>query len=646
MPHIIQTTENANAANITEMRSMGKLYKYSKGHDFTPWSVEHEQLVTKIMQRAQTSSEKLAARFESWNKIDETMTTFVDLSTTEKNIQNQDHRKPVSLIYPYTYAIHETILGYLLAVFNQKPIFRYEGVSPEDTIGAILLEKAIEQHCEKSRIILNLHTQFSDSLKYGFGIVGTGWNVQKGWKIAANQTIDAVGNPTRGKKKQTWKTVYEGNELFNIDPYLTLPDPNIALGNAQKGEFFGWVERNNRLVMQEDEDNGVDDYFNVKYLVKVKNFQSTIYNRDDSGRNKKAETSEYPYNTSETNEMDIIHMYIRLIPSEWKLSDSDRPELWKVAVAADSVLIQAHQVKLAHNQIPIGLCSPDFDGYSSTPISRMEVLYGLQHYLDWNLSSHITNVRKAVNDQFIVDPSMINVPDLRNPKAGGIIRLRKSAFGQGVNDAIKQLPIHDVTQGHMIDTKILTDAIDQISGADSAMQGSLRQSGPERLTKGEFQGTQQGGFTRMERIANVIAIQSMQPIGEQFASNCQQFMDEELWAKTNGRWQDTLMNSRAVNVQDGKLKISPMDILINYDVQVRDGVIPGSNFPPVWGQLFEIIAQSEQLQQEFSLSRIFTHIAENSGVKDVSEFKIKSDEQVAQQVQAGNIVPQDEFNNQ
>jgi hypothetical protein len=187
----------------------------------------------------------------------------------------------------------------------------------------------------------------------------------------------------------------------------------------------------------------------------------------------------------------------------------------------------------------------------------------------------------------------------------------------------------------------------QIYGTDSAMMGSLREGGPERLTKAEFQGTAVGAVSRLERIAKVIGLQAMQDIGYMFAHHTQQLMTEDVWVKSSGEWPAAVMND--LQPQQGRVKISPWDLLVDYDLLVRDGSIPGGNFSGIWAQLFKTIMSSPEMSQRFDTMRLFKYIARNMGAKNVEDFERKElppvnaqvvpDEQVAAQAKAGNLVP-------
>ena len=277
----------------------------------------------------------------------------------------------------------------------------------------------------------------------------------------------------------------------------------------------------------------------------------------------------------------------------------------------------------------------------------MEMLYGMQEILDFLLNSHIANVRKAINDMIIVDPYLLNLNDIKKPKYGALIRLRRPAWGRGVEKVAQQLVVTDITQHNVADGNFVMNFMDQLMGADESMRGSMRKSGPERLTKSEFQGTRAGAMTRFERVARLIGIQGMQDIGYMFAYHTQQFMSQSTYVKTVGRWQEVLEKEFGISGQ--RMKVSPFDLLIDYDTIVRDGTVPGGNFSEGWLELFRIVGGDPQLAQKFDIVRIFKHIARNMGAKNVDEFEHKHipnmnaqvmpDAQVAAQAQQGNLIP-------
>ena len=595
-------------------------YSYPKGLDFKPGSDLHNNILNLVLELATSSSCHMNTRFSAWQESDKTLTAYKRVDEEEENVLYNDDRKPVSIVYPHSYAILETLLAYMMSAFFQNPIIQYEGFGPRDVIGAILLEKVVGLHSNKFKHILNLHTMFRDAFVYGAGYVAPVW-----------------------KKTPT----FEGNALLNLDPYRCLPDPHVSADKLQDGEFFGWVSDHNYVSLLEEELADPKNLFNVKYLSGLQYQGTSIYQIDNSGRHFKSEASKYhylgrqPYTT--------IEKYIKLIPSDHGLGDSERPEIWYFKIAADAVILAARKANFDHKLIPACSIVPDFDGYSSTPISKIEMLSGMQNLLDWMLNSHVANVRKAINDTLIYDPSLISSKDLRNPKPGKLVRMRRSAYGRGkIGDAIQQLQVTDITRGNVADSSWLLSAMQSLSGTDDSSMGILRSGGPERLTKAEFQGTAAGKISRLERTARIIGVQGIQDIGEFFAWHTKQVMKEEQFISIAGDWQDVLLAEYGHSIDRGRLAISPKDIDINTNVVVRDGSLPNGNYSEVWLRLFESLGGNPDLAQEFDVVRIFKHIARNAGAKNVNDFvarggdikpEVQPNEQVQQQVQAGNLIP-------
>ena len=623
-------------------------YEYPDGLDLKPGSEFHNALRNKIWQRANESNHEMKKRFSSWNEIDRVLTTYIPTSEKERLLKKKDSRKPISIVFPYSYSMLEALLTYMTMAFVQDPMFQYEGVEDNDTVGSMLLEMVVRNHCIKTKVALSLHTILRDSFAYGIGIGLPGWRKMFGRvPVRSGQsTTSPLGTMQDQSVQFIESMIFEGNDLANIDPYMYLPDPSVSSDRVQEGEFVGWVDRTNYMNLLSEEANDPEHIFNVKYLRDKQDKKSTL-SKDQSQRMMKygGSTDMARGMTMSTNPVDIIKLYVNLIPKEWKLGDSEYPEKWFFALAADDVIVSCHRADHNHGLYPIAVASPEYDGYSITPMSRMEILYGLQGTLDFLFNSHIANVRKSINDMLVVDPYLVNIKDLEDPEPGKLIRLRRPAWGHGVDKVVQQLVVQDITRANISDSAYITQWMDRISGADQSMQGAIRQGGPERLTKGEFQGTRGSAISRLQRIAMIVGSQFMQDIGTMFAVHTQQYMTQETYVKAVGSKKEQLT---ALFGGKPSMAVSPYDLAINYDVIVRDGSIPGSNFSEAWLQMFGIIAQTPELYQQFDVFRIFSYIAQQLGAKNIDDFKrnvqqvqpqVQGDQQVLDQVQAGNLVP-------
>ena len=645
MPYIVRGEPSSWKADIYNKETFD--YDYPNGLDLKPDSKFHNKLRNYIWERARESRNEISKRFDNWREIDRTLTIYVSPTEEEELLQAKDPSRPISVVFPYSYSMLEALLTYMTMAFFQDPMFQYEGVEDDDTVGAMLMELVIRLHCIKNKVPLNIHTVLRDALAYGVGIGIPEWSQRYGRKPVRTSSItqSELGTSVNREVTMTPSLLFEGNSLSNVEPYMWLPDPSVSSSDIQRGEFIGWVDRTNYMNLLSSETEPNSNLFNVKYLKYRKDKRSTLA-LDQSDRLTKygGSTDIHRSLTNTTNPVDIIKMYVTIIPKDWEISNSEVPEKWYFELAADDVIIACEKADHNHGMYPVAVASPEYDGYSITPIGCMEVLYGLQHTLDFLFSSHIANVRKAINDMLIVDPYLVNIEDLKDPQPGKLIRLRRPAWGRGVDKVVQQLAVTDITRLNIADSAYITQWMDRISGADQSMQGALRMSGPERLTSSEFQGTRGSAISRLQRLAMIVGMQFMQDVGTMFAVHTQQYMQQETYVKAVGRYGDQLKNTLGRD----KIPVSIYDLAINYDLIVRDGSIPGGNFSSAWIDLFKVIGQTPELMQQFDVTRIFMYIAQQLGAKNVEDFRrnldqvqptVVPDETALRQAEAGNLVP-------
>jgi len=620
MPHIVIGDPHASKRRA-DFSSLNFDYEYPQELDLKPGSKLHGKLRDYVWERANMSATVMRNRYGMWNRTDEVLTSYIDLDKEELEVKTKDRRKPVSIVFPYSFAIMETLVAYLLAAFNQSPIFRYEGVGPEDTVGAILMTKVIAQQSIRYKVGLNLHTMFRDSLAYGFGITTPVWQTTRARRkqvVEQKGFLSKIFGAVGASRTEEWvdQVIFEGNALKNISPYLCFPDTNVPIDQIQDGEFFCWVSFSNYMNLLDDEKDPDSQMFNIRYLQGLTNYETSIVTSDESRREYSQGGTLKRQLESVTTEVGLINMYAKIIPKDLGLGDSEYPEKWYFALAADNVIVEARPIGLNHDQFPVVVCAPDFDGYSSTPLARMETLMGLQNNLDFLFNMHMANVRKAINDMFVVDPYSINTNDVKDPKPGKLIRTRRPVWGKGVKDSIMQLQVNDITRGNIQDSSWIVQWMQKVGGADDAAMGSLRQGGPERLTGMEFQGTRNAALNRLDRMASVIGMQAMQDMGYMFASHCQQLQSRRSWVNATGDDRQKFMNLFGQE----KVPVDPQDLNIDYDLIVRDGSVPGGNYSPVWEKMFEVIASHPELQQKFDIQRIAMYIMRANGAKNVDDF--------------------------
>lgn len=607
-------------------------YDYPRDLDLKPGSEFHDKLKNRILTRARESAKRMSERHPAWREIERTLTAYIPPKTKREARQKGDKTMPI--IIPMSYATLETLLTYMVAAFLQDPIFSYPGSGPEDLVGGFLLERVVQAQCVRMKVGLNLHTSWRDGFAYGMGITPLEWRTHMGYKRRVTKRR-VFGKTVSSRRSRKYGVLFEGNKLSNVDPFLYLPDTNVAVQDIQDGEFVGWVDKDTKIRLLGEEGLKDSNFFNVRYLKHITG-RSSVY---PLGERIEDEVLKEYKSDEMSGPVDVLPFYVDLIPNEWELGRKDRPEKWLIMLAGDQVIIQAHPLDLDHNMFPVAVAAPDYDGYSITPISRLEIAYGMQDIIDWLFTAHIANVRKVINNLIVVDPEAINVPDMSPSKQGGVIRTRRAHFGKGIDNMIKQLDVRDVTGGHVKDAAVLMEMIQRTTAATDVVAG-IRRGGGERVSATEARDTRVSALSRMEKAAKVIGMQAHQDIGYMFGKHTQQLMSEDMKVKLLGDWPEKM----AEEYGEGYASVSPDDISVDFDILAHDGSIPGGEPTDLWIQLFQILAIQPEVASGFDLKRIFIHMARQMGAKNVYDFikrgvEIKPDEEVLREADKGNIIP-------
>lgn len=676
MPTIIDKRNSLSRAPVNEMKFELKpgqrvSYKYPRGSNFQPDSELSRLVVSEVMRRARDSRAFMSERFADWRDVDRALRIYTTPDASEKYTTHpsQSRRQRVDktgqsvlprIVMPVTYVALNTLLTYQTAAFIQDPIFRYEGVGSEDVLGAILMEENIRVQSRRFAYGLALHTQWRDGYAYGLGCVSPLWTRIMGRKTVLRQSgfVDYIRKVlVRTGFSRTisrHQLLFEGNKLENVDPYRFLPDPNVSPHEVQEMEYLGWMDRDSvmNLLDQERDRRRPLTIFNTQYL-RYFNPESALMKE---GRERRY--SDTRRHTTNNRPADIVWMYIHLIPREWKTQDGSQalgngryPELWVFGVAGDQILIAAQPVGLDHGRIPAAVCAPDFDGYSVNPASRMVGISDLQRVVDYQYSSHIHNIRRNINNMWVVDPYLVNIYDVATPEAGKLIRMRRAAWGrQKIDEGLKQLEVRDFTTQHVTEAQFLSREAREAVGSGDLAEGRNVHRGP-RIAASTARENRRASMGRLEKDAIVIGLQSMTPLGYMIASQTQQLMEESSYVKISGTREAQLRQmfpETNLEITLGRRKVNPLELIVDFDLLPFNGSVPGSEDIEGWLRLMDTAARNPAMFQTSATmidwGKAVTHLARQFGVKNIDDFVIQKplvmdDGQVDQQVQQGNLVP-------
>ena len=86
-----------------------------------------------------------------------------------------------------------------------------------------------------------------------------------------------------------------------------------------------------------------------------------------------------------------------------------------MSIANYYTIIRCERWDYDHAELPFSVLEANYDGYSPMQPGITELLQPLQDLGDWIIGSHMDNVKKFLNDMLVIDPSKIQLDDLRHP---------------------------------------------------------------------------------------------------------------------------------------------------------------------------------------------------------------------------------------
>jgi hypothetical protein len=491
---------------------------------------------------------------------------------------------------------------------------------------------------------------FRDSAIYGIGAIAPTWEVRSIRGSSEKKNAEGVIVPRK-------ITTYEGNRLINIHPRNLYPDPNVSLNRINDGNFIGWNESTsiNKLMNAEadslnDIENGM---FNIDYLIDElgnANYNELLFEPSTSGdTTSSADSVRGLHSIGKSNNVSVVSVYINLVPEKWGLGVGTTPEMWLIMIAGERVIINARPVSLLYDGFPIVACSPETDGYSMVNNSKISMIDGLQDTINWYFHSHIANVKKVVNDVFIYNPFLLNEVDVLNPKAGGAWRLNQIAWGMpnAIDQAVKQLEVRDVTQGHMSDINALMGLRAQVSGVSNEVMGIMATTG-ERRTKAEANNSFDAATNRIEADAFIIQEQAIKPLGKMLAKHTQQFMTKETTVKLTKEAIYKLTQEYNIKLPEDSVSLiaTREDIDIDFEISVNDNFMNKGQDLDATLKLLELAVTNPEVGQNIDVSRLILHVMRESGAPNAFDFykntpqpQVLPDEQIQQMQQKGQVKP-------
>jgi hypothetical protein len=606
-----------------------------------PESTLHATVLNYLLRRL-TDSERSMSKFHGrWRTNEIRNQAWLDLKKYDKIMKeaNETGRPPkaVDIAIPYSFATLSTISTYLLQVFaGRRPNLHVGSYGPEME-NAMRMEIVLQYQCDHNRIIKEWWKWFNDMGLYGVGIMINRWVTERAMRTTETyrpvMDMQTGGFAPEQFREQLDTIVYEGNKIFTQDPFMFYPDPRVPMCEVgEKGEFIFWRTFEGKHLLKRQENQG---------LLKWIDHAASTIGHSTTGQLMSARSllsggdphAGGPWDwqmVSGTGNYQVDTCSIDIVPRELGIGHSERVEKWIFSILNKHQIVQAEMQMDDHGQHPVAIAEPYGMGYSFGAAGMSDYIGPLQDSMSWFLNSHMENVRTAINNMLVVNPNLVEMQDVRRPGPGKIIRLKKAALVPDVRQAIQQLPVMDITRGHIDSMQKFFDIGQKVSAVSENLLG-LQDSGG-RKTATEVRTSSEAAASRLAAIARVVSAQGMTTLTNQMSLNTQQWMSMDFYVRVVGE------DGRAypVTIQRG-------EVAGDYYYPINDGTLPLDKIAmlDVWKEIMMGVAQDPELRQLFSLPKIFEFVAELGGAKNVKSFRLQPTDPgvIEQQAQQGNMAP-------
>ena len=627
---------------------MSKLQSHIKEIPFK--SPLHAKIIKHFAMRLKLAKdEQSKTRADKWKDCENTFTAYLpetDADRIRKGERKGGKTSYTTIAIPYSYAMLLTAHTYYTSVFLARdPIFQVKGRHGEGQDAETAMESLLDYQLTAGLGMPALFIWLMDIPKYGHGVLGHYWDrevftMQKQMEVPKSFLGMPIPGTLEKKIISTEVEGYVGNRMYNVRPGDFYPDPRVPIFRFQEGEFCIEFDKIGWVVAAKMAANGL--WFNVEELKKGSN-RDEGGSREGTGHDTNLPGESQAYYTQEesSNKPLMVNKHTfhwDLVPAEIGLGDSTRPEKWVFTIGNESVVLSAQPLGLAHNRYPYDVVPFEVEGYNVFNRGMMEILDPLNKTMEWLFNSHFYNVRAALNNMFLVDPSKVNVRDLEDPDPGKMIRLKPAAFGSDVRTMMTQFPVADVTRGNLSDSETVGQLAQRIMGVNDNIMGSVNSGG--RKTATEVRQSSTFGINRLKTNCEWISSVGFSPLCMKLAMTTQQLYD--------GNKKFRIVGDQAQWAQ-AYMDVDPARIAGFFDFVPVDGTMPVDRFAQVnlWQQLMGSMAKVPGALQGYDLMKIFAFIAQLGGLKNVNRFRIQvqPDDVLGQAAQAGNVVPMKGPNN-
>lgn len=558
----------------------------------------------------------------------------------KEDLEAADKGEPTKLIIPITYAQTQTYLSFFLALmFQRERFFELVGRGPEDQRLKEGLELDLQYQMERNQHYLKLYLWALNSCNYGFGVLRAEWKEEHATVRSYMMEQPAPAGPLAGilnmfgmgqtqgapaLVETTRKLLeYQGTRLSVVSPYNFYPDPDFPLASFQDGAYLCTEEEKSKRWVTDQEQY---DVFHGTDKIPQEIDRTLWADREHYvGRDwgDKADAKSL-LGVKAADKVLLTECVMHINPKEWREKfDLDfGPESTHIkyiaTIANGQKLVRLEPYGYLHDKYNCAVMeySPSSNEFVGNGLAS--TIHSLQETMTWFLNSHIQNVRKAIHNQFVVNPDRVELQDiLKNSK---YIRT-KGAGAQDFSRLIQQLSVTDVTASHVGDVEILNKITQAVTGIGDNAQG---QYATGRRSAYESRQVNAGISGRLKMHGN-LAFQAIEQLGQIIVANTRQGRSQEIYNMIVGELADQYPFEQVILTPPeqviGGFDFAPLDTTLPSERQARANLFMEMLGSP------EVIAASGK-----DPSKLVDHIFELMGVRNIKDFNLDQQPMMQPQV--------------
>ena len=616
----------------------------------SPGQPLHDAVVTALADLIGLSRRHIEPRVAAMNSAEKMVMHYADPTECDPLTGRKLYPHERSIVVPFASAALDTLVAFWFTAFtSRQPTIPLMSHNPSHDRAAEYMESVLESMHARDQIEAKIWSWLWAASLYGRGYLTTTWHSMHElvYDVFQVPVMGLYGMPvgTRQEQVPRWQVLEERQINTLLEPQMVLPDPRVPGWNTDEGEFCGYESWRswNWLRRQEIE----QQLFNIKpqreKLTAAQESPST--ERDYS-------PSSYAPARAKASESDpgyyrVTQMWVRIIPAEWPseqthIGDGYIPEVWEFVLVNDQVVCRARPSEC--EQFPVFAMDSHLDLHKLSSPGDAELIQGLQQAADFFANARMQGLRKGIYQNLVYDPAgLYNPDDINYAEAGLRIRAKLAQFP--IEKIVTVLPMPDVTRGVINDIEMLSDQIKQATGAVDSLQGIPM---AKDRTATEVEGIMRSAQGRAGQRGRLMWVQGVEPWVRREIADVQSNLSEERYYRIVGD------SARRYEMQrmGGQVLIGPQHLQGEIDLAPCDVTMPVNRekMGQLWMQLATMVVQNEMMAQKMNWVAMFKEAAHLMGARNFEDFvmegppmpptQVMPNEQVDQQVERGNLVPQ------